>query len=182
MTHLPEAVSVVVARTVRPGHEADYESWLVRAIGAARQFPGHLGADVLRPPVGGRLYVLIFRFDSRSHLEDWGSSPARAELVAEAESFSESDPQIHRLSGLETWFTLPGDPPISPPPRWKMALVTWVVAFLLVTILTRLLGPLLEPLHPLLRGAVVAGLMVASMTWLVMPRVTRMLASWLYPR
>ena len=181
MTEGPEAVSVVVARTVKAGHESDYEEWLVRAIGAARGFPGHLGADVLRPPSGGRLYVLVFRYDSQAHLDSWESSQIRSELVVEAASFSESDAQVEHLSGLETWFTLPGSQPLAPPPRWKMALVTWCVAFLLVQLLTLVLGPILGPVHPLARGAIVAGLMVASMTWVVMPRITRLLARWLYP-
>ena len=32
--------------------------------------------------------------------------------------------RYEHLSGLETWFTLPGQRAIVPPPRWKMALVT----------------------------------------------------------
>ena len=182
MTGRPEAVSVVVARTVKAGREADYEAWLVRAIAAARAFDGHLGADVLRPAAGGRHYVLVFRFDSPAHLEAWESSATRAALVAEVAPLSESDAQVHRHTGLETWFTLPGAAPMPPPPRWKMALVTWAVAFPLVQGLTLVLGPLLAPLPPVARGAIVAALMVASMTWLVMPQVTRALAFWLYPR
>jgi len=171
---------VVVARTVKPDREAQYEDWLVRAIGAARTFQGQLGADVLRPAEGGRLYVLVFRFDSRAHLDAWESSPSRAALVAEAAPLSEPDVQVHHHSGLETWFTLPGAPPAAPPPRWKMALVTRAVAFPLVQGMTAVLGPWLQPLPPLARGAVVAALMVASLTWEVMPRVTRLLARWLY--
>jgi antibiotic biosynthesis monooxygenase (ABM) superfamily enzyme len=180
VTGLPAATSVVVARTVKPGRELDYERWLARAIGGAREFPGHLGADVLRPAAGGRLYVLIFRFDSRTHLDAWESSPVRAALVAEAALLSEPDVQVHQHSGLETWFTLPGTPPAAPPPRWKMALVTWSVAFPLVQGLTLLLGPWLQPLPPVARGALVAALMVASLTWVIMPRVTRALSRWLY--
>ena len=43
-------VSVLVQRTIKPGCEADYEAWLSKIIGAARRFPGHLGANVVRPP------------------------------------------------------------------------------------------------------------------------------------
>jgi heme-degrading monooxygenase HmoA len=115
-------VSVVVSRTIKPGHEADYEAWLVRAIGAARTFPGHLGADVVRPAAGGRLYVLIFRFDSEAHLDAWETSPARAALVAEVAPLSEPDLQVRRQPGLETWFNPPdaGTPaPPVPGPRVK---------------------------------------------------------------
>lgn len=182
MTGAPAGVSVVVARTVKPGREADYEAWLVRAIAAAREYPGHLGADVLRPAAGGRLYLLTFRFDSQAHLDAWESSSIRASLVSSVAALCEADVDIRHHTGLETWFTLPGAQPAAPPPRWKMALVTWAVAFPLVQGLTTLLGPVLRELPALLRGALVAALMVTSMTWVLMPRVTKALARWLYPR
>jgi len=33
------------------------------------------------------------------------------------------------LSGLETWFSLPGPRVMAPPPKWKMTLVTWAVVW-----------------------------------------------------
>jgi hypothetical protein len=38
------------------------------------------------------------------------------------------------LTGLESWFTLPTQPGLPPPPRYKMALVTWVTIFPLITL------------------------------------------------
>ena len=40
-------------------------------------------------------------------------------------------------SGLDTWFTLPDMPaPVKPPPKWKMALVTWLALFPMVIALS----------------------------------------------
>jgi hypothetical protein len=38
------------------------------------------------------------------------------------------------LTGLESWCTLPTQPGLPPPPRYKMALVTWMTIFPLITL------------------------------------------------
>lgn len=175
------AVSIAVVRTVRPGREADYEEWLRRAISAARQFPGHLGADVLRPAPGERQYLLLFRFATVEQLLAWEQSEARRALIEEVAPLTEGPTQLTRATGMETWFTLPGGRTLVPPPRWKMALVTWIVAFPLIQALNLTLGRWLAPLPPLARGALTGLAMVVTMTYALMPLVTRTLARWLYP-
>jgi antibiotic biosynthesis monooxygenase (ABM) superfamily enzyme len=81
-------------------------------------------------------------------------------------------------TGLETWFDLPGR---APPSRGKMAVVTWAALFPLVLLTNTVLGPVLEPVPLVPRVAVTCAAMVALMTWVVMPRLTRWLAGWLYP-
>jgi antibiotic biosynthesis monooxygenase (ABM) superfamily enzyme len=62
-----------------------------------------------------------------------------------------------------------------------MALLTWITIFPLITALVVALGPLLEgfPLVP--RLGITTAIAVPLMTWVVMPRVTRLLRRWLYP-
>ena len=48
------------------------------------------------------------------------------------------------VTGLETWFTLPGRPGAAPPPPYKMALLTWITIFPLITAIVAITGPLLE--------------------------------------
>ena len=175
---MSEPVTVVVSRTVKPGLEARYEAWLERAIAAARGFEGHLGADVLR--AGGRRYVLLFRFANVEQLAAWETSSVRSELVAEAAPLTD-ETSIARATGLETWFTLPGERTITPPPRWKMAFVSWLVAFPLIQLLQATLGQWLAPLPALLRGALVGAAMIVAMTYVAMPLVTRALARFLRP-
>jgi antibiotic biosynthesis monooxygenase (ABM) superfamily enzyme len=85
------------------------------------------------------------------------------------------------VTGLETWFTLPGQPGAPPPPPYKMALLTWITIFPLITAIVALTGPLLESLPVAVRLAITTALTVPLMTWVVMPRVTRLLRGWLYP-
>jgi antibiotic biosynthesis monooxygenase (ABM) superfamily enzyme len=85
------------------------------------------------------------------------------------------------LTGLENWFTLPGRSGTPPPPPYKMALVTWTTIFPLITLVVVVLGPVLDGLALVPRLAITTAVTVPVMTWLVMPRVTRLLRRWLYP-
>jgi antibiotic biosynthesis monooxygenase (ABM) superfamily enzyme len=67
------------------------------------------------------------------------------------------------------------------PPRYKLALLTWVAAYPVITLILGLLGPELATWPLGLRTLVVSVLMVATLTWLVMPGLTRLLRPWLRP-
>ena len=86
---------------------------------------------------------------------------------------------MHRVSGLETWFALPGRTAPAPP-RWKMFLVSAAAIYLLNILLTAAYGGLVAGWPALLRAAVVSVPVTALMTWVVMPRAARLLAAWLY--
>ncbi len=177
------AVTVVVTRTARPGCAEALETWLHGVGAAAEAFSGHLGLTVLRGATRptGRDYTLIFRFATTAELEAWERSDVRADWLRRAEPLVAAS-NLQRLTGLETWFTLPGGAVVSPPPRWKMALVSWCVAFPLVQALNLTLGPLLVPLPAPLRGALVGAAMVLAMTYGLMPLATRLVSKWLYPK
>jgi uncharacterized protein len=103
----------------------------------------------------------------------------RDRLVQEARKFS--TPHVQRATGLETWFTLPGERAVVPPPRWKMLLVTLIGAYPLVVLLSAFVLPSLEGWPLLVRAAVVPVVVLSLMTYLVMPQLTRLLSGWLYP-
>jgi uncharacterized protein len=171
-----EPVTVTIARTVAPGRETDFEEWSAALTRAAATFPGYLGSGMLRPGHVGEPWHVVFRFDSAEHLRDWESSPERAELLAAGERLVHSS-DMHRVTGLETWFELPGRTAPAPP-KWKMFLVSVVGIYALQLVLTLALGPLGLP--PPLRLALSASAVTALMTWLVMPRAARLLQGWLY--
>ena len=62
-----------------------------------------------------------------------------------------------------------------------MALLTWITIFPLITLVVIVLEPLLEELTRVPRLAITTAVTVPIMTWVVMPRVTRLLRRWLYP-
>jgi antibiotic biosynthesis monooxygenase (ABM) superfamily enzyme len=175
-------VTTTVTRRVKPGHEAAYEAFLAGISGAARAFPGYLGVEVFRPAGGqGGEYRIVYRFDSLAHLRTWLDSPEHAAWLARAEPHVAGPMRTQILTGLETWFTLPTQPGAPPPPPYKMALVTWVTIFPLITLVVVASAPLLGGLPLVVRLAVTTGVTVPLMTWVVMPRVTRLLRRWLYP-
>jgi hypothetical protein len=71
--------------------------------------------------------------------------------------------------------------PRVPPPRHKMALLTWPGAWALITLILWALGPLTATWPLPLRTLVVSALMVVALTWLVIPSLTRIFAGWLAP-
>lgn len=78
MEKLTEPVTVVVAQQVKPGCEAQYEEWIRGITQVSSTYPGHLGANVIRPQPGVRPeYVVIFRFDSYETLKSWMTSRDR---------------------------------------------------------------------------------------------------------
>jgi antibiotic biosynthesis monooxygenase (ABM) superfamily enzyme len=167
---------------VKPGREQDFEAWLAGIGRAASQFEGHQGLNVLRPPGSGAPeYVYIFRFDSYAHLQRWEDSDVCHEWVAHLGDLTETSGSKQVLTGLEYWFTLPNAPGLPPPARSKMVLVTLLAIYPLSTLLTTAFGPVLSRLHPLLRGLAVSAVLVLLMTYVVMPRLTRLFARWLYP-
>jgi antibiotic biosynthesis monooxygenase (ABM) superfamily enzyme len=92
------------------------------------------------------------------------------------------DAAMRVLSGLETWFALPASRTNVPPPRRKMALVTWLGIFPLVLLAASTIASMLARLlHRVLATLVVTGLITPTMTWLVMPTLARLFAGWLYP-
>jgi antibiotic biosynthesis monooxygenase (ABM) superfamily enzyme len=67
------------------------------------------------------------------------------------------------------------------PPKHKMALLSWVGAWSLITLILGLLGPATAAWPLPLRTLVLSVLMVVGMTWLVMPYLTRTFRRWLAP-
>src|SRR5215468_545507 len=175
-------VTATVTRRVKPGHEEAYEQFLAGIGGAAKAFPGYLGEEVFRPAVGeGGEYRIVYRFDSPARLRDWLDSGERAEWLARAEPHVASPMRTQYLTGLEGWFTLPAQPGAPPPPAYKMAVLTWLTIFPLITLVVVVSAPLLGHLPLVPRLAVTTLVTVSLMTWVVMPRVTRLLHRWLYP-
>ena len=72
-----------------------------------------------------------------------------------------------QLVGLEAWFRDSTEPM---PPRWKMAVLTWIAAWpvsmLVAAIVTLALGP---NLPQVLQAALVAAGLVIVLTWVAMP-------------
>jgi len=174
-----EPITVTVARTVLPDNRQAFEDWAEGIQSRMSDYPGHLGSTMLSPGPGEDEYHIVYRFADAETLHDWEHSEERAQWLAKLEEMVESERFAH-VTGLETWFTLP-DRADQRPPRWKMVAVTSTVIFALqLPIQAFLLSTLLRwPL--VLRTAIMSLAMTLLMTYVVMPRATRLLRRWLYP-
>lgn len=174
-------VTGVASRRVEKGREEEFEEWISGILTAVKEFPGYLGSDVLRPgDPDDDEYRIIYRFDHASNLNRWEESEERGRWLRRAKPMI-SEENVRVLTGLETWFTLPSRPDEPSPPRYKMAVVTWLAVFPLISAIFALLGPVLNQLPVLLRTLLLTVIMVSLMTYVVMPRMTRLFAFWLYP-
>jgi hypothetical protein len=172
-------VTVSIARRVIAGREADYESWVKGITAEALQYPGHMGVNVIRPTSASREYVTIFRFDTYQHQRDWENSTLRAHWLEQLDGIVEGPDAVRRDKGMEFWFNLPELPAAHPSPH-KMALVLFVVVYTLIVLINTALAPLMADWPYLARLLLTVFLQVMLMTYLVMPKVTRLLKSWLY--
>ncbi|TFI54867.1 antibiotic biosynthesis monooxygenase [Mastigocladus laminosus UU774] len=174
-------VTAIISHIIRPGREQGYEEWFRGIAADARKFKGHLGVSTIRPR--DRVhpeYVVILKFDRYDNLKTWLESDVRRDWIERLQPLIEKPEAIQTLTGLETWFTLPKQPLQSPPPRYKMALVTWLGVSVTLAVVSRLLSPLLSGLPILLNQLITTGLVVALLTYVIMPRLTQLLQRWLY--
>ena len=188
MKHIHSAdppVTVVISRRVKPGCEAAFERFISGITAAAMTFEGHLGTNVFRPNNSTeREYKIIFKFDRASNLRIWEQSECRRQWLARAESLRLEPARIRVITGLETWFTLSSPKRVTPPPRYKMAAVTLITLFPLIQLAHLTIAPLLKltPLPILLQSLIITAILVWLMTYVAMPRMTKLFSRWLYPK
>lgn len=172
-------VTISIERKIILGCEAEYENWLKRITSVALEFPGHMGVNVIRPTPPSREYVTIFRFDSYQHSKAWEDSDVRREWLKKLNGIVEGEDKVRKGTGLEFWFNLPELPVVHPSPH-KMAVVLLVVVFTMVTAIHFVLSFFSTWWPTIVKTFVTVFFQVILMTYVVMPRVTRLLRRWLF--
>ena len=173
-------ITIVVSRTLFPGREKEYGDWVRKLVTAAAEAPGNAGVTTLIPQRGkGGLHHVVIRFKDQASAEAWENSPIRIKLTAEADQFSRSHREA--ATGLETWFEIPECPQLDSPPHWKQAIVTFIGVYVVSTVVIKLLGLLHLGWNFFIDNILVSALVVAALTWAVMPVLTRVVfRKWLY--
>jgi antibiotic biosynthesis monooxygenase (ABM) superfamily enzyme len=65
-------------------------------------------------------------------------------------------------------------PVVPPPPIHVRAVLTWMAIFPLVLVIETVFGPLVQPLHPLLRTLILTLIMVPTAVYLVVPNFLKL--------
>jgi len=178
----PDMVTSVIRHEVETGKEREYETWLQRIIPVAASFPGHRGVDVIPPPSGSQTYTIAIRFDALACAQAWFASAERKALVDEVESLLKQSEEVNTITGLEFWFEHPKGP--KHPRPVKQFLLTLSVIYPLTVLVPPIVHfftaavPVL--MLPLVHRLIVAAIIVGLMTYVIMPRYTRLVARWLY--
>lgn len=178
-----EGATIQIHHRVRPEARDRYETWLRQIIEAAGRFPGHQGVHILRPPEGHHEYEIAVRFAKGDDARRWRESAERCELMATIQGDLQQAERVKTVSGIDYWFT-PPTPASKQPTRWKQWLVTTAVIWPLTMIVPLLWLPLFGLLPALgtwgIRHGLVAATIVALVIYVIMPRVVKLLASWLF--
>jgi uncharacterized protein len=176
-----QSVTVLITRSPRQGNQKEFEQALSDTIDAALEFPGHLGVTILKPQRGDNNdYQIIVKFASQADYQRWCHSNEAAYWFKILNRLEEKPPNLEIMTGLETWFAVNSSVsrPMIPPPRYKMAIITWIAIFVFIVIINLLFGSFLASLPMLLRSFVLTVGLVALMTYVVMPRMTRLFSGW----
>ena len=178
-----DMVTAVIDHELKPEAGPRYEQWLARVIPVAARFPGHRGVNVIRPAAGTHSYTVTIHFDTLDHAQDWFRSDARRQLVEEVEPLLAAAEKVETVTGLEFWF-MPESAAQTRARPYKQFLLTLSVIYPLTLFVPWALHPLTSALpalrHVLIDHLMVAALIVGLMTYVVMPRYTRLMAGWLY--
>jgi len=166
-TTATDPLVVVSTWRPRPGCEHDVERVFEHLVG---------DSGVVLHEADAAEYHIARRFHDREAMQRWHESAERAALHRELDGVAERVGAPERLSGLEPWFVAVGKPP-----RWKMWLASFAGAYPLVVLFQWLVAVHVETLPLLVRSAVLPLVLLSLMTYVMMPIVTRVLASWLEP-
>ena len=177
-----QPVTAVISQRVRRNREADYEEWIQSISAVAKTFPGHRGVSVIRPEAGiCSEYVTVLKFDCYTNLKRWLDSDERRAWTEKARPLVVNTAKIQVLTGFETWFTVPNLNSQPAPPRYKMSLLSTIAVFSVANLLHPRMQPLLAFLPDLLSSLVTTYVGVLLLTYIVMPRLTKLFFRWLYP-
>lgn len=172
------ATSVITER-VKPSLVAQFEEWTERANANLAAAEGFLGIDTIKVEEDTPLYVTLIHFKTRQQLDDWQGSQRHRHLLDELEPMIDHK-TVRRAEGLEILYSLPQRNRRQNPSYWRQVAVVTPVVFGLIVLVDWLLTPL-DALPSLLFLAISVAIVSMLLTWPVMPSVTRVFRTFLYP-
>lgn len=173
-------VTVVLARTPAPGHEADLVQWAEGIAEVAQTYDGHLEAQVIRASASPSADVIIaFTFASAEQLTAWEKSEERASWLKRLDGIVVGAAESHTVSGFESIFSKSSQAVSRPPARWKTAVVIALALYPMSMILAWVLGPLTGSWPIPFRSLITTICVVPYMAWVGVPFLTRWLSPWL---
>jgi len=178
MTTSAGPIHVAITRRIKPGCEQQFESALKEFFALSLTHGGVHGTAMLVPPPGSSSteYGIIRSFANAAERDAFYISPLYLDYKMRIAPLSYGEPEIRELQGLEAFFRENG--PTSPP-RWKMAIATYLGVVPVIMTLALTLGPLIRSWNFVLFNLIFNACVVTLLTWMVMPVITSALHGWL---
>jgi antibiotic biosynthesis monooxygenase (ABM) superfamily enzyme len=179
-------VTVAITRRADPARASEMIAWMRAGTALVEDFPGFLGTGWVRPGAGSVDWHMLYRFADAGALRSWEESPQRQWWLSSAQGIVEHA-RTERRTGIEGWFDRPQEhvveqarPPA--PPRWKQAVTIWLAFFPLSLLANVIAAHLLHHASIVLRTLMLTVCLTPLMTYLVLPRITKLLEWWLQGR
>lgn len=174
-------IHVAIIRRVKAGCEIEFQNALREFIQASFTHSSVQGANIIVPSPGSisREFGILRTFANAREREAFHKTAVFKAWEEYVKPLTEGEPEIRQLHGLEAWFRGPQ----SPPPKWKMALLTWVAVWPISLIVKIVLDPLIGHAVPpvIFAGAIAAGIVLA-LTWVAMPVLVKIANQWLHTK
>jgi antibiotic biosynthesis monooxygenase (ABM) superfamily enzyme len=187
-------VTVSITRRVDSTRLPDVTRWVQSGVNIANSYEGFLGSGWVRAGHDSDEWHMLYRFADDAALDAWEGSEDRAAWLYEGRELVELA-RVERRTGIEGWFdqphpttgvtaaqdAAPGATQVVPP-RWKQAVTIWLGFFPLSLLFTFLVTTFVPFWHQLWLPATVlitTLCLTPTMTYLLLPFVTRILHPWL---
>jgi uncharacterized protein len=144
---MDEPIHIAITLRVRKPHVAEFERALADFARRSLAEPGARGVQCLYPPPGSASsdYGNMRGFASAADRDAFYRTALFKDWLARIEPMVEGESTRRQLDGLEAWFRNGAEPM---PPRWKMALLTWIAVWLASMLMRAILTPVLGPNVP----------------------------------
>ena len=175
-------VTVSARIKAKKGRIDEFEEWVDGIIHESLKFEGHMGVNIIRPPdPANPEYIVIIRFDNYQNLAKWENSGIQRKWIEKGKDVIKDEPKVAKQTGLEFWFTpiFGNTAPALEPPRYKMAIVTGAVIFVIINTFFPLIQNSTAGLPDLLQALILVVILTLLMTYVIMPTITWLLRPWL---
>jgi antibiotic biosynthesis monooxygenase (ABM) superfamily enzyme len=173
-----QPIHVAITRRIKSGREEEFQTALKEFFALSLGQSGVHGAAMIVPAPGSSSteYGIIRSFASPAERDAFYASGLYTEWKKRVAPLSDGEPATRELHGLEAFFR--GNGPTSPP-RWKMAIATYLGVVPVVMALSLTLGAFISSWSFVPRNLIFNAFVVTLLTWVVMPVIIRILNPWL---
>jgi antibiotic biosynthesis monooxygenase (ABM) superfamily enzyme len=173
-----KSVTVLVKRMVPSAEEQSFLDILQHLLEEFDRFPGTAGSMVFRRKVDGDVeFSILQRFAAEAEHKAWLNSPEFVRWRATVAPATPLPDHVQRYSGMESLFVTAQSP--GAPPRWKMTLLLMIAVYPMSLAVSFWFAPALANLSLFAGAFITSVIMVLSMTYLIVPLLTKLFRGWL---